>query len=166
MQVVEREQLTEVSRVPLEIDDVVIQLVKLLVLRLVPPPPVAIPTASHTSAFAHETAVSRFTDGSSSTDQFVPSWVPTMAWRAATVPIDTQVNAVAQETLVSEFKPEGGLCGFQVSPSDVLTIPIPPTAVHSMIVKHEIDCAGNVGSWTTQLPPPSVDFMIPCPPPA
>jgi len=45
-------------------------------------------------------------------------------------------------------------------------MPSPPTAVHSSIVKHEIDWAGNVESSMLHVEPPSLDFMMPSPPPA
>jgi hypothetical protein len=42
----------------------------------------------------------------------------------------------------------------------------PPTAVHSSMVKQEIDSAGKDESSMLQLVPPSLDFKIPEPPPA
>jgi hypothetical protein len=53
-----------------------------------------------------------------------------------------------------------------VDPSEVATIPSPPTAVHSSIVKQEIDRVGVDESTIVQLAPPSLDFMMPAPPPA
>jgi hypothetical protein len=40
----------------------------------------------------------------------------------------------------------GGVCAFHVEPLLVLTISVPPTAVHSMVVTHEIDCGGKDAS--------------------
>jgi hypothetical protein len=48
----------------------------------------------------------------------------------------------------------------------VSTIPEPPTAVHWIAEKHESDSTEKSGSWIDQLDPPSVDLMIPEPPPA
>jgi hypothetical protein len=83
-----------------------------------------------------------------------------------TTPTATQVREVGHETLAKEFNPAGGVCGLQFFPSAVASIPIPPTAVHSSIVKHEIDWAGNVESSMLHVEPPSLDFMMPSPPPA
>ena len=81
-------------------------------------------------------------------------------------PTATQVLEVAQDTLPREFKPEGATCGSQLRPLLVPTISDPPTAVHSSIVKQEIDCAGNDESCTVQLAPPLLDLKIPELPPA
>jgi len=74
--------------------------------------------------------------------------------------------ALGHETLERFSVSVGAVCGFQVIPSVVCLIPSPPTAVHSSIVKHEIDSAGKEASSRLQDEPPSVDLMIPDPPPA
>ena len=56
-----------------------------------------------------------------------------------TNPIATQVIAVRTRHTDKESVPEGGVWAVQVEPSVVSTILVPPTAVHSSIVKHEMD---------------------------
>jgi hypothetical protein len=109
------------------------------VLRPVAPPPVAIPTASHVSGPEHDTADKRFTNGWSRVIHGEPSWVPIIEGRESTTPTATQVTEVGQETLLKVFKPVGGVSGIQVEPLAVSSMPRPPTAVHSSVVKQEID---------------------------
>jgi hypothetical protein len=92
--------------------------------------------------------------------------VPTIAGTESTTPTATHVSATGQETLDKESRFTGDGWAVQVDPLRVPTIPKPPTAVHWSLVKHEIDCAGNVESWTIHVEPPFVDFRIPVPPPA
>jgi hypothetical protein len=61
---------------------------------------------------------------------------------------------------------EGGAWEVQEVPSIVLMIAVPPTAVHSMVVTQEIETGGKEASRIDQVEPPSVDLMIPEPPPA
>jgi hypothetical protein len=124
------------------------------------------PEATHVDAFAHETEVSDRTEGWASEIQWIPSWVPTMAGDELTTPTATQVLESTHETLPSELSPEGAVWRLQVNPSVVLTIDDPPTAVQTVVDGHESDKAVNVASCTVQIDPPSVDFMIPDPPPA
>jgi hypothetical protein len=72
MQVVSFGHPIEVNREPKGMEDVVVQLSKLLVLRLVEPPPLAIPTATQCREFPHDTAVKRLTRGWLSNDQEPP----------------------------------------------------------------------------------------------
>jgi hypothetical protein len=91
---------------------------------------------------------------------------PTIDGRFSTVPTATHVIALGHETSFKRVVSDGGVCELQVDPSEVATIPSPPTAVHSSIVKQEIDKGGNAESWIVQVAPPSLDFMIPASPPA
>jgi hypothetical protein len=76
------------------------------------------------------------------------------------------ISGSEHERSVSKFVSDGGVWGFHEMPSLVFMIPVPPTAVHSMVVTQEIDCGGKDGSWIVHVEPPSIDFMIPDPPPA
>jgi len=143
MQVVSRGQTIADKRSPCGIEDVGVQVVKSFVLRLVAPPPLAIPMASHVFDPAHDTADKRFTKGWSSVVHGDPFWVPIMEGRESITPTATQVSEVGQETLLKVFNPAGGVSGLQVAPLAVSSMPRPPTAVHSSIVKQEIDWAGN-----------------------
>ena len=49
------------------------------------------------------------------------------------------VVELEQDTLASELSPEGGAWKFQLDPSVVPKICVPPTAVHSEGEKQEID---------------------------
>jgi hypothetical protein len=104
------------------------------------------PAATHTVPEEHDIEERRFTNGSSNVTHVVPLLVPTIAGLPLMSPVATQVTILGQETLTSESVPAGGVWEFQVAPSVVLTILNPSTAVHSMIVTHEIDCAGNDAS--------------------
>jgi hypothetical protein len=77
-----------------------------------------------------------------------------------------QVVELGQDTLVSEFSPEGAVWGFQFEPSVVRTMSVPPTAVHSSILKQEIERVGKVESWIVHVAPWSLDLTIPPSPPA
>jgi hypothetical protein len=63
MHVVSRGHVIADNRDPSGIEDVDVQVAKSSVLRLVVPPPLATPTASHVLAPAHETEDRRFTKG-------------------------------------------------------------------------------------------------------
>jgi hypothetical protein len=76
------------------------------------------------------------------------------------------ISGSGHETSVIRSVLIGGGCDTHELPSEVLTIPVPPTAVHSIVVTQEIDCGGKDESEIVQVDPPSVDFMIPDPPPA
>jgi hypothetical protein len=76
------------------------------------------------------------------------------------------VLALLQDTLDREFSPVGDTSGLQVLPSVVPTIVDPPTAVHWESDTQEIDNAVNVESSMLHVEPPSLDFMMPSPPPA
>jgi hypothetical protein len=89
-----------------------------------------------------------------------------MAGSPFTTPTAAHVIAVEHDTLERASVPEGAVWELQLVPSVVLEILMPSTAVHSSIVKHEIDSAGNVESSTLHVAPPSLDLMIPWPPPA
>lgn len=166
IQVVSFGQTTPDRRDPIGIEVVVVQLLKSTVLRLVGPPALAIPTATQVNDPAHEMPVNMFTAGWSRSVHVVPSWVPMIDGREAITPTATQVRASGQETLAREFSPAGGFWEFQPTPSSVCSMPRPPTAVHSSMVKQEIDSAGKDESSMVQFVPPSVDFRIPEPPPA
>jgi hypothetical protein len=75
-------------------------------------------------------------------------------------------SGVGQEMLTAELSPLGDVCRFHVLPSVVFAIPTPPTALHSTVVTQEIDTGGKEGSSIAHVEPPSVDLMIPEPPPA
>jgi hypothetical protein len=96
-------------RVPEGIEDefVGVQLLKFTVLRLVPPPPLAMPTTSHTNDPAHETDVNTFTDGWSRTVQVDPFWVPMMDGRELITPTAAQVRESGQDTPAKVLSPPG-----------------------------------------------------------
>jgi hypothetical protein len=54
-------------------------------------------------------------------------------------PTAKHVMASGQETSISLSVFAGGVWEFQVDPSNVISIFAPPTAVHSMMVKQEMD---------------------------
>ena len=111
MQVVSFVQSIADRRDPVGIEDefVGVQLSKSTVLRLAAPPPLAMPTASHTNDPAHETPVKASTDAWSRTVQVDSFWVPTIDGRELTTPTAAQVSESGQETLTREFKPDGGV---------------------------------------------------------
>jgi hypothetical protein len=159
-------QAMEPSCKPEGIDVVVAQLEKLVVASEVAPPPEATPTATHVVDVEQDKELRISTVGWSRVVHVVPSTVPTIAGRPLTTPIAAQVIAFEQDTEVRESVPDGGVCALQMEPLVVSTISIPSTAVHSSMVKQEIDSAGKDESSTLQVVPPSVDFKIPDPPPA
>jgi hypothetical protein len=131
---------------PCGIEDVAVQSLKSLVPMLVVSPLVASPTATQSREAPHETADRISSEGSEETVlQVVPAfWVPMTAAVESTTPTATHVSAEGQETLARESRLIGEGWDVHVEPLRVPTIPKPPTAVHSSVLKHEIDCAGNV----------------------
>jgi hypothetical protein len=130
------------------------------------PPPDAMPAATQKLLEKQDTDERRLTNGSSSVVQFTPLLVPTIDGLPLMSPTAMHVRGVGQDTLAKESVPVGGVCWVQVAPSLVFTIFEPSTAVHSIVVTQEIDCGGKDESEIVQVDPPSVDFMIPAPPPA
>jgi hypothetical protein len=113
-------------------DDVAVQSLKLVVLKLVVSPSAAKPTATQLSEEAHETADRIKADGSELTvTQVAPALcVPIIAAAELTTPTAMHVFAAGQETLDRESRFFGEGCVVQVAPLRVPTIPKPPTAVH------------------------------------
>jgi hypothetical protein len=132
-------QTTEVSCDPDGIELVVSQSEKSVVVREVAPPPEATPTATQVVPMEHDNESRKLTAGRSSVVHVPPLAVPTIAGLPSTSPTAAQVMAFEQETESRASVSEGGVWAFQVEPSTVSTILIPSTAVHSSIVKHEMD---------------------------
>jgi len=104
----------------------------------VAPPPEATPTATHVCNIEQDTEERKLTSGSYSVVHEVPV-VPTIAGLPLTTPMAAQVIAFEHDTVLRESVPVGGLCESHVDPSIVFAISAPSTAVHSSIVKHEMD---------------------------
>jgi hypothetical protein len=165
-QVVSTGQATALSLEPLGTEVVVLQTVKLLVLKVVIPPPAFRPTATQVVTAEHEMPVSTTRLDSICPVHEFPSCDSRIDGSPLVVPIAAQLMALGQDTFVIDVVPVGAVCCVQVVPSVVLTRLAPRTAVHSSIVKQEIETVGDVGSMTLQVIPPFVDFRIPAPPPA
>ena len=103
------------------------------------------PTAVHIDPSKQDTPDNEVRSGWLST-LHVPLLSPTIEGLSFTMPTATQKIALGQDTPLKKPVSAGGVCEFQVLPSVVSSMPSPPTAVHSSMVKHEIDWAGNVGS--------------------
>jgi hypothetical protein len=159
-------QTMEFGWVPNGMETRGVHVVRSTVLKDVAPPPSPMPAATHVVGIAHEIDVSDNTDGRSNLVHVFPSWVPTIDGIPLSNPTATQVVELGQDTPDSEFNPEGAAWAFQSVPSAVPTIPVPPTAVHSSTEKQEIDRVENAESCIVQFAPPSLDFMMPAPPPA
>ena len=118
-------------------------MVRLTVLTELPPPLDAIPTATQLVGPAQDTEAREETGGDVNVVHALPLVVPTIAGSALTTPTATHVVEFSHDTLAKELRLAGGVCVPQVEPSIVLTISVPPTAVHSVGVTQEIDCGGN-----------------------
>jgi hypothetical protein len=136
-------QTTEFNCDPGGIELVDSQLEKSVVVKDVAPPPEATPTATQVVGVEHEIDARKSTVGRSMVVQVLPLTVPMIAGRPSTSPTAPQVIAFEHEMDARPPVPEGGVWVVQVDPLLVSAILVPPTAVHSSIVKHEIDSAGN-----------------------
>lgn len=159
-------QKTPFSWVPKGIEVCAVQDVRFTVLTEAPPPAAPLPTATQVVDPADETAVRDDTEGEANVVHRLPFVVPTMAGTALTTPTAMQVAEVSQDTLLRELRFAGGVCISHEEPDVVVpTISVPPTAVHWLVVTQEIDSGGKDESEIVQVEPPSIDFMIPAPPP-
>jgi hypothetical protein len=124
-------QKTPFSWVPTGMEVCAVQEVRLTVLTDAPPPADPLPTATQLVDPAHETEVRADTEGEANVVHKLPFVVPTMAGTALTTPTATQMDEVSQDTLLKALRFAGGVCISHEEPDVVvLTISVPPTAVH------------------------------------
>jgi hypothetical protein len=138
-QVVSLGQLIALTSDPWGIELVVCEVEKrLTVLTEVAPPPDATPTATHVCNVEQDNEERKLTGGWYRVFHD-PPLVPTIAGLPLTTPMAAHVMALEHDTVERASVPDGEFCGDQVDPSTVCTILTPSTAVHSSIVKHEMD---------------------------
>jgi hypothetical protein len=138
-QVVSFGHAMEPSCDPKGIEDVGCQVEKFVVVNDVAPPPEATPTATQVVDTEHDRDSRKLTEGRPIVVHVFPLVVPMIAGTPLTRPIAAQVMAFEHETEDKESVPDGGVSAVQVAPLIVETIWTPSTAVHSSIVKQEID---------------------------
>jgi hypothetical protein len=124
-------QETDARLDPVGMEEVGFQSVRSVVLTLVVPPSVAMPTATQLLDPAHDTEVRRSNDGCFRVLQREPAFsVAMIVGRESRTPTAIHVRASGHETPASESKSAGPSCDVHVEPSVVAAIPRPPTAVH------------------------------------
>jgi hypothetical protein len=139
MHVVSIGHATDAALEPNGIEIDAVQVVRLAVLYETTPPPWRRAIATQEDVPEHEIAEKRFTNGWSRIVQVVLPVSPIIDGLFETSPMPTHVIALGHATAVSASVLFGGVCETHVLPSIVCTMATPPTAVHSSIVKQEID---------------------------